>query len=390
MSAHLHHALRAPLMNAFLVAFAGLAGAVPVSGQGASFVHRLGRDTMAVEQYTRTANRLTGEVATRMGAAVTRLQYEVSLGRDGRPGSAIYRVRSSAGAPLPNQPTEIRLTFLGDSVKREAVFADSTNVRTVAAARAVPFQMPAFGLYEIAFTQLRRSNAQNATFTLVTAAGGTGTMTVTVAGGDTIRATNPAGLTTVYRADRDGNLLSVDGSQTTQKLMSTRGTEHHDLAAIAGRMTPTGVLSPRGTAHGSFMQSVVFISYGRPQVRERTVWGGLLIPPDTIWRTGANEATHLATSRELTFGDVGIPPGLYTLWIFNARTGPQLVVNQQIGQWGTSYDQTKDLARIPMQLAATPEHVEDFTISIRNLGGGRGVFEFAWGSQMATAAFTVR
>ena len=59
-------------------------------------------------------------------------------------------------------------------------------------------------------------------------------------------------------------------------------------------MKPTGVLSPRAAAYAGFNRGPIFISYGRPAVRERTVWGGTLIPFDTIWRTGANEATHLA------------------------------------------------------------------------------------------------
>jgi hypothetical protein len=158
-------------------------------------------------------------------------------------------------------------------------------------------------------------------------------------------------------------------------------------------MTPSGPLSPRGTAHGSFNQSVVFVSYGRPAVRERTVWGGVLIPFDTIWRVGANEATHLAVSRELTFGNVVVPPGLYTLFIYNARSGPQLAINRQVGQWGAGpnfYNQAQDLGRVPMQLAPTPEHVEDFTITLRNLGPGRGAIDFAWGPQVASAAFTFR
>ena len=43
-----------------------------------------------------------------------------------------------------------------------------------------------------------------------------------------------------------------------------------------------------------------------------------------------------------------------------------------------------------MTLAATPEHVEDFTITIRSLGQNRGAIELAWGDKVATAAFMVR
>jgi len=365
--------------------------AAPVLGQEAAFVVMLGKDTVAVEKYTRTATRMTGELASRFGAAGNRLSYEVTLGSNGRPVSVVYRARPLTGAPAPNQPREVRLTFTGDSVKREAVFADSTSVRMLAAARGVPFAYPAFGLLEVAFADLRKSKAPTVGMAVVGLGGGNPvTQTFTVGQGDTIRVAGGGGVITIYRVDKDGRLLSVDASGTTQMVKSARSTGSIDFEGIASRLTPLGTLSPRGVATGSFMQSVVFISYGRPQVRGRTVWGGQLVPADTIWRLGANEATHLATSRELTFGTVVVPPGLYTLWFFNAAGGPQLVINKQVGQWGTVYDSAQDLARIPVTMAPTPEHVEDFTITLRNVAQGRGAIEFAWGGQVATAAFTVR
>lgn len=373
------------------LALAAAALVTPLFGQDASFVVTLGKDTVAVEQYSRSRTRMTGELVSRLGAAGSRLTYEVVLAADGRPLTVTYRARPLAGTPAAGAPREVRLTFAADSVKREAGFADSTNVRTLAAVRGVPFQYPAFGLLEVAFAQLRKSKAPSAAMAAVGTGGGTpGTVTFTVGAGDTIRAAGGGGLVTVYRADRDGKLLAVDASGTTQKLMSTRGTGKVDLEALAARMTPVGVLSVRGVAFGSFMQSVVFVNYGRPQVRGRSVWGGLLVPPDTIWRLGANEATHLATSRELTFGTLTVPPGLYTLWLFNAAGGPQLVINKQVGQWGTSYDHAQDLGRAPVQMSPAPEHVEEFTINVRSLGQGRGALEFTWGSQMAVATFTVR
>jgi hypothetical protein len=378
-------------MRFLFPALFAVALATPALAQEAAFVVMLGKDTMAVEKYTRTATRMTGELASRFGAAGNRLSYEVTLASSGRPVSVVYRARPLTGAPAATQPREVRLTFVGDSVKREAVFADSTNTRMLAAVHGIPFVYPAFGLLEVAFADLRKSKATSVAMASVGLGGGNpGTQTFTVGGGDTIRVAGGGGLITIYRVDKDGRLLAVDAVGTTQKVMSTRGTGSLDFDGIAGRMTPIGALSPRGVASGSFMQRVVFVNYGRPQVRGRTVWGGLLVPPDTIWRLGANEATHLATSSELTFGSLVVPPGLYTLWLFNATGGPQLVINKQVGQWGTAYDPAQDLGRVPVTMAPTPEHVEDFTITLRNVAQGQGAIEFAWGSKMATAAFTVR
>ena len=99
------------------------------SSQQATFIYRLGRDTTAFETMARAGNRVTGEEVNRGGAAVTRLQYEVTLNAAGMPTAVVYRQRNAAGAVMPNAPSEIRLTFAGDSVRREAVFADSTSVR---------------------------------------------------------------------------------------------------------------------------------------------------------------------------------------------------------------------------------------------------------------------
>ena len=363
------------------------------AAQEASFVHRLGRDTIAVEQFSRSANRIVGQVATRQGAAVTRWEYEVTLNRDGKPTAAVYRARNAQGQPLANQPREIRLTFVGDSVKREAQFADSTNTRMLAATGGLPYFSPAFGLMEIAFAQMRKARASTFQFGAVgTGTGNPNPITLTALGGDSIRTSTGI----VYMVDQDGRLLSLDANATTNKITSQRGTAKIDVAAVASTMRPTGALSARGNAHASFLQSVVFVNYGRPQVRERTVWGGTLIPFNEVWRTGANEATHLATSRELTFANgVVVPPGLYTLWIYNDRTaGPQLAINKQVGQWGagpTVYNQANDVGRVPLTLSNAPEHIEEFTITIRNAGAPtRGAIDLAWGDKVASAQFTVR
>lgn len=132
----------------------------------------------------------------------------------------------------------------------------------------------------------------------------------------------------------------------------------------------------------------MLVDYGRPMVRERTVWGGALVPYDSVWRAGANDATHLFTTRVLNFGAVTVPPGSYTLWIQHTRNGTFLIVNRQTGQWGTIYDPARDVGRIPMQVSAAPSHIEELTVAVRALGGNRGAIEFAWGPSILVAAFT--
>ena len=353
-----------------LVATIGLAAVVQpgmLGAQQASFVYRLGKDTVGVEQFTRSGNRLTGEVVSRNGAAVVRTQYDATVGGDGRVSAVTYKLFGSDGKPIKGRPVQIRYVVSGDSASRTIVWADSTSNRTVAAVGAVPFAAPSYGMLELAFAAMRRGNLTSGSFPVLGVGTGSALPTIafTASAGDTIR--QSSGL--VFLVDRDGKLKSFDGSGTTQKLLATRGAGGLDIASIAGGMKPLGVLSARGTARAHFVTQVpggvVMVDYGRPLVRDRTVWGGLLIPPDTIWRLGANEATHFATARDLDFNGVTVPAGLYTLFLYNAKSGPQLVVNKQVGQWGTAYDQTKDLVRIPVTMSATPEHIEEFTITVR-------------------------
>lgn len=374
------------------LACATLLPSVALSAQTASFVYKLGKDTVGVEQFTRTANRLSGDVVSRSGATVVRVEYDVALGADGKATAVSYKLFGADGKPMRGRPTEIRYTMKGDSATRVVVWPDSTPTRTFAAPGAVPFAAPAYGMLELAFQSMRRGNTTTATFPVLGVGVGATLpmMAFTAAGGDTIR--QPSGI--VYLVDRQGRMQTFDGSSTTSKLVGSRGTGGLDLKALASRMTPIGVLSARGMARGHFQTTapggVIMVDYGRPLVRDRSVWGGLLIPLDTIWRLGANEATHFATSRDLAFGDVNVPAGLYTLFLYNAKSGPLLVVNKQVGQWGTVYDQSKDLARIPLTMAASPEHVEEFTIMLRQSAPSRGALEISWGAQTATAAFIVK
>ena len=85
-----------------------------------------------------------------------------------------------------------------------------------------------------------------------------------------------------------------------------------------------------------------------------------------------------------------LAPGLYTLWTQHPNSGTWLIVNKQVGQWGTGYAGANDIGRVAMTLAATPEHVEDFTITIRSLGQNRGAIDLAWDDKVATALFVVK
>jgi len=136
--------------------------------------------------------------------------------------------------------------------------------------------------------------------------------------------------------------------------------------------------SPPGTAEVAFADGKkVTIEYSRPYAKGREIVGGL-VPYDQVWRTGANEATSLKTDADLEIGGTTVPAGSYTLYTLPGRNSWKLIINKQTGQWGTTYDQTQDLARVNMNVSTLPQTVEQFTIAFDKTGGDSAKLNLNW------------
>jgi hypothetical protein len=114
---------------------------------------------------------------------------------------------------------------------------------------------------------------------------------------------------------------------------------------------------------------------------------GELVPWNQVWRTGANEATHLKTNFDMTIGGVPVPKGTFTLWTLPSSTGWKIILNKQTGQWGTKYDETQDLARFDAKVEQVKTPVEMFTISLEGTGKTTGVLKLAWENTLVSTTF---
>jgi hypothetical protein len=195
------------------------------------------------------------------------------------------------------------------------------------------------------------------------------------------------------RVDRAGRLLGLDGSRTTNKLLITRVPDLDLAAAVEPYLArerggrTAGQLSPRDTARASIAGAEVLVDYSRPSKRGREIYGGI-VPWGQVWRTGANTATHLETRADLRVGDRVIPAGRYTLWTLPTPGGVTLIVNRQVGQWGTNYDAAQDLLRLDLKVEPLPGTVEQFTIAVLDLGGA-GELRFEWDRTRWILPFTI-
>ncbi|MDE3137535.1 MAG: DUF2911 domain-containing protein [Acidobacteriota bacterium] len=112
----------------------------------------------------------------------------------------------------------------------------------------------------------------------------------------------------------------------------------------------------------------ITVEYSSPRMRGRKIYGGL-VPFNEVWRLGANKATTLDTTTDLTIGGKDVPAGNYTLFAIPAPSHWTLIISKKTGEWGIPYPgESFDFARVPMTVSPLPSKLEDFTISLTPAG----------------------
>lgn len=129
-------------------------------------------------------------------------------------------------------------------------------------------------------------------------------------------------------------------------------------AVLTGAASAADLTLPRVSQKAQVMQTVgltdVTISYSRPGVKGRTIWGEL-VPYDAVWRTGANEATTIVFSTDVKVNGQALPAGTYSLHTIPTKSDWTVIFNKQADQWGSySYDESADALRIQVKPETHP------------------------------------
>ncbi len=155
------------------------------------------------------------------------------------------------------------------------------------------------------------------------------------------------------------------------------------LLFVAAQSTSAQVRTPRPSQKASVMQTIgvtdVTITYSRPGVKGRKIWGDALpsqeakgeatlddqnarpkdapiVPWGHAWRTGANEATQFVVTDDVLINGQKLPAGSYSLHTVPTKDEWTIIFNSVANQWGSfSYDAAKDTLRVKVK----PELVSD-------------------------------
>lgn len=131
--------------------------------------------------------------------------------------------------------------------------------------------------------------------------------------------------------------------------------------AYFGLKTFTKSSSPAETAKFNQNGLTIQVDYCRPYKKGREIFGKLL-PYGEVWRTGANEATIFEAKQDIKVGDKTLKAGKYTLWTIPNADKWTIILNSETGQWGTNYDEKKDVLRVDVPVGKSAEMMEQFKI----------------------------
>jgi Protein of unknown function (DUF2911). len=123
--------------------------------------------------------------------------------------------------------------------------------------------------------------------------------------------------------------------------------------------------------------SEVSISYHRPGVKGREIWGSLL-KYDEVWRAGANEPTLFTFSDDVTIGGKKLGAGTYRFVVIPSKTGNwSLIFNSEVKNWGTVYEAKYDTLKIMVKPEEGPLE-EWMSFSFTDLSPASARVVLAW------------
>jgi tetratricopeptide (TPR) repeat protein len=173
----------------------------------------------------------------------------------------------------------------------------------------------------------------------------------------------------------------------------------------------------RPSQKASVMQTIgvtdVTITYSRPGVKGRTIWGdppaGMaaraqgeatldnqnerkpgepIVPYNHVWRAGANEATLFQVTDDVLINGQPLKAGSYSLHTIPGKDEWTIIFNSDPGQWGSfAYDSKKDTLRVKTKPQAASENQEWLLYTIDPLGPDSARVNIRW--EKLTVPFTV-
>lgn len=147
---------------------------------------------------------------------------------------------------------------------------------------------------------------------------------------------------------------------------------------------------PAPSPKASVMQTVglteITIDYSSPGVKGRTIWGDL-VPYDKVWRAGANAATKITFSQNVTISNTDVPKGTYSIFAIPSKAEWTIILNKDLSASESSYKSSEDVVRIKVVPNDIPSR-ERLAYSIINFTDNDASIVLEW--EKARVSFPVK
>jgi len=127
-----------------------------------------------------------------------------------------------------------------------------------------------------------------------------------------------------------------------------------------------------------FGLGTIALTYSRPNVKGRKIFG-YVEPYNTVWRTGANSATVITFSDDVTVEGNKVAAGEYGLFSIPGENQWTIILSKKAKQWGAyTYNQADDYLRFTVKPVQLPRPVETFTLAFENMFPTSGELHLLW------------
>ncbi|MFN6943471.1 MAG: DUF2911 domain-containing protein [Cytophagaceae bacterium] len=138
---------------------------------------------------------------------------------------------------------------------------------------------------------------------------------------------------------------------------------------------------PQPSPKAMVMQTVgltdITLEYSSPAVAGREIWGKL-VPYNELWRTGANAASKITFSKDVSIEGKAVPAGTYTLLTIPAKDEWTIILNKDITLGGTrGYKEENDLLRFKVKPVASTMR-ERFAILVTDFNNDEATVSLEW------------
>jgi len=160
-------------------------------------------------------------------------------------------------------------------------------------------------------------------------------------------------------------------------------------SAAFSQTVRTPAASTTTSVKQDFALSAIDLSYSRPSVKGRTIFGDL-VPYGKVWRTGANNATTITFGEDVKIGGTTVKAGKYGLLTIPEQSQWTIILSKQTDVTGpAAYKQDQDVVRFTAQSNTLPFAIENFTMMFGNITSSTCELWVMWDKTMVAMPITV-